>query len=297
MDKKNICFIINPVSGVSHKNDLADLIQEKLDHKKFNYRVKYTGKAGEAITIAEKSLADNFDVIVAVGGDGTINEIVRSVRGTNCLLGIIPNGSGNGLARHLGIPLNAGKALQLINELYSTQIDVATINEHPFVSIAGLGFDAKVAHNYQKFGKRGFFGYFRVILTQFFRYKSREFDLVIEKETHRRKAMLVSLANSNQFGYGTIIAPDASLTDGLLDIVLVQKFPAWEVPLIMHKTFRNKINQSKYVETLHASELVIYRDKGKRVNIDGEAVKMGKRLEIKVHPLSLNIIIPKNNNI
>jgi diacylglycerol kinase family enzyme len=120
---------------------------------------------------------------------------------------------------------------------------------------------------------------------------------VIEKETHRRKAMLVSLANSNQFGYGTIIAPDASLTDGLLDIVLVQKFPAWEVPLIMHKTFRNKINQSKYVETLHASELVIYRDKGKRVNIDGEAVKMGKRLEIKVHPLSLNIIIPKNNNI
>jgi diacylglycerol kinase (ATP) len=293
MDKKSVCFIVNPISGTGRKNDFEALIRKHLDTSKFDYVYHETQRAGEAVEIARGAVERKTSVIVAVGGDGTINEIVRAMQGSESMLAIVPQGSGNGLARHLGIPLKAEKALQLINEEHCIPIDVASVNGHPFVSIAGVGFDARVAHHYQKFGKRGLAGYFRVVLTQFFNYKSREFDLQIGDETIRRKAMLVSLANSNQFGYGTIIAPDASLTDGKLDVVVVRKFPAWEVPLIMHLTYNKKINKSRYVETFTASHLTIYRGKGKRVNIDGEPVRMGRKLDVQVNPGALKIIIPK----
>jgi YegS/Rv2252/BmrU family lipid kinase len=241
--------------------------------------------------LASSAVSEKFDIVVAVGGDGTINEVVQGMGNEPLILGMIPLGSGNGLARHLGIPLDPEKAMRQINRMNVATIDTASINGYPFVSIAGLGFDARVANKYSKIKQRGFFGYFRVIVMEFFRYREREYILNFNGQKLTRKALLLSIANSNQFGYNTVIAPVASASDGMLDVVIVRKFPLGELPRMISLLFTEKINQSSYVESHQTREIFITRKRGKRVNIDGEAVRMGRQIFIRVQPGSLRVII------
>jgi len=291
MEKHKACFIHNPISGVRKQSRFEELIRQNLDPDKFDFEVRETRSPKDAIRIASDAVNEKFDIIVAVGGDGTVNEVVQGIGRSQVLLGIVPVGSGNGLARHLQIPLEPERAVQAINKLNIRTIDLATINGYPFASIAGLGFDARVANRYRKVKKRGFYGYFRVVSREYFRYREREFTLIFNDRKITRKAILLSIANSNQFGYNTIIAPTAEPDDGLLDIVIVRKFPLGELPRIIGQLYTGKIDQTAYIESSKTKEIFIERKRGKRVNIDGEAIKLGREIFIRIQPAAIRVIV------
>jgi diacylglycerol kinase (ATP) len=209
MKKRRICFIYNPISGARKLKGFEDLIMQNLDLDKFDYIIQETRSPKDAMRISSGAVQENFDIVVAAGGDGTINEVVQGMGNAPLMLGIIPIGSGNGLARHLEIPMEPEKAIKLINNLNTRTIDIASINGYPFASIAGLGFDARVANKYRKLKKRGLYGYTRVVMMEFFRYREREYTLSFNSLKITKRALLVSIANSNQFGYNTVIAPTA----------------------------------------------------------------------------------------
>jgi diacylglycerol kinase (ATP) len=291
MKKLRICFIHNPISGARRLKGLEEMIRQNLNLKRFDYTLQPSSSAKDAMKLAEAAVKENFDIIVAVGGDGTVNEIIRGIGKAPVILGIIPNGSGNGLARNLEIPLEAEKAIKLINNLNLRIIDLASINDLTFASISGLGFDARVANKYRKLKKRGLYGYTRVVLMEFFRYHESEYTLSFNDQKITRRALLVSIANSNQFGYNMIIAPTAKPDDGLLDIVILKKFPLGEIPRMIGLLFTGKIDQSSYIESFKTTEVFITRKRGKRVNIDGEAIKMGKEIFIRIQPAAIKVIV------
>ena len=207
-------------------------------------------------------------------------------------MGIIPSGSGNGLARHLGIPMETYKAIRNLNNGISKEIDTLKANEHTFLSIAGIGFDALVARKFAKQKLRGFFKYLFISVTEFFPYEPTIFILTADGNEIEREALFVSFANSNQFGYNTIISPEAKIDDGLIDICIVKKFPAWVSPFLAPMLFAKKIDQTPFVEIIRAKEIFIHR-KHKYMNLDGEPVKLKKKLHVQVVPKSLKIIVPK----
>lgn len=291
MEKHRICFIHNPVSGTRRHPRFDDIVRHNLDPDKFDYKVFETKRPKDATRLASDAVREGFEIIVACGGDGTINEVVQGIGQSGVTLGIVPGGSGNGLARHLDIPLETDKAIQQINKLNTKTIDIATLNGYPFASIAGLGFDARVANKYRKVKKRGFYGYFRVVSQEYFRYREREFTLTFNGQQITRRALLLSIANSNQFGFNTIIAPTAQADDGLLDVVIVKKFPLGELPRMIGLLFSGKIDQSSYIESFKTKDLFIVRKRGKRVNIDGEAIKMGREIFIRIQPAAIKVIV------
>lgn len=292
--KKQILFIINPISGGRSSKGIPDRIKAGIDSGKYEYKFKFTESAGHAITLANEAIADKTDIIVAVGGDGTMNEVASCLIKSNSILGIIPVGSGNGLARHLGIPLNINKAIQLIDQGHYQLIDTVSINKRPFISIAGVGFDALIAKKFASSKKRGIINYLRLIASLYIPYKPKKHKLKINGTTIISRVLFISFANSNQFGYNTQIAPKAKLTDGLLDICIVKKPKLFELPLIANLLLLKMIDKSPHVNIIQSNKVTVKRKRGKYVNIDGEAIKMSKKLEVKIVPLSLNVIIPEH---
>jgi YegS/Rv2252/BmrU family lipid kinase len=292
-NKANILFVVNPISGHSQKEMFPDFVKAMLDHDQFNYRIEYTQYAGHGILLGIEAVNEGLDMVVAVGGDGTINEVARGLINSETTLGIIPSGSGNGLARHLNIPLNIEGALRLINSGKKSKIDTGIINGKTFVSIAGVGFDAMVADLFAKDGSRGFLTYFKIVATHFQGYNPEAYTIILDNQQEiKTSALFISLANSNQFGYNTTIAPQAELNDGLLDVCIVEKPNIFDMPLIINLMLLKMIHKSKFVQIYKAKSIEIKRTKNKVVNIDGEPIKLEKDLVIEVNPLSLNIIIP-----
>lgn len=224
------------------------------------------------------------------GGDGSINEVGSRLIGTDIALALVPYGSGNGLSRCMDIPLNTINALKVINKGRCKKIDTVTINNVPFISIAGTGYDAKVAEDYSKDVHRGFDTYFKYIIQNFIRLHEQEYTLQMPGFSFNAKAFFISFANSNQMGYDVPISPNASLDDGKVDICIVQKPNALELP-IMGAYFINKdMDKAPKVNIIQVPEVTIIRPKADVINLDGESVMMEKDLHIKVNPLSLNVI-------
>lgn len=291
--KKNLLFIINPISGVRRGSHLTRSIRKYIDNEKFSYELKYTEYPGHASRLSKEAVENEMDVIVAAGGDGTINEVASQMIGSRVVLGIVPQGSGNGLARHLGIPRLIPAALKLINEFKVTDIDTASINGIPFISIAGVGFDAKVAKLFSKVRRRGFFSYANLITNNYIHYKPKKYKLKFDDgNVIATKAFFISFANSNQFGYNTAIAPNAQLRDGQLDICIVQKPNIFTLPIVVNLMLLRAIDKSQFVKTIRASHFMVRQKRNRVVNVDGEAEKIDKNLEVKVNPLSLQVIIP-----
>ncbi len=291
--RKRIHFIINPISGRRPQKDIEQIIYATIDKKQFDVSIQFTDSVGHARQLSREAVASATHIIVAVGGYGTINEVASEMIGSDCILGIIPGGSGNGLARHLGIPRSLPKAIALINKTMTTAIDTATINDKSFVSIAGVGFDAEVAKLFATNKKRGFLSYLRIIIDKFNNYRPKKYVLSIDDDLKISvRAFFISFANSNQFGYNTAIAPNARLTDGLLDVCIVSKPKLWEMPIIANLILLKRIDKSQYVRIIPAKHILISQKKKRFVNLDGEAIKMKRRLVIKVKPKSLNVIIP-----
>lgn len=292
--KKKVLFIINPVSGVKQvtKAGIENLISETLDPEKFTYSCAYSESAGHSFELSKEAVRNGFDIIASVGGDGTANQVINGIIGSKTVFALIPAGSGNGLARFMNIPLVLQKSIELINRESIKLIDTISINNNQFVSIAGVGFDALVARKFAKAERRGFFSYFHIALQSYPGYRPRKYRMVIDGAKVNRKALFVSFANSNQFGYNTIIAPEASIDDGLMDVCIVKKVPVITAPYILGLLWRNKLVNSGYLEVIKAKEVVLKRNRNKTINLDGEPVKLGKDLVIKVNHKSLKMIVP-----
>lgn len=292
MSKKRIVFIVNPISGVSKKGQLVKQIESTINYSKFDYQIVYTEGPGHATEICQDYTKHLTDIIVAVGGDGSVNEVAKGLIGSKTALGIIPAGSGNGLAHHLKIPVNHKKAIEIINKERAIKIDTGSINDRLFISIAGIGFDAFVAEKFSQGSKRGFLSYARIVAEQYPNYRPKKYTIEINGKIIKTRALFVGFANSDQFGYGTSIAPFAKIDDGLLDVIIMKKPSVIEIPLLASLLYWRKIDKWKHIEFIKATELTIKMKKKRWVNIDGEPLVLGKKLNVKVHPHSLNIIVP-----
>jgi diacylglycerol kinase (ATP) len=285
-------FIINPISGVGNHKGIERLIEDRLDKTRFISSVIYTKSPGDATEISRKAAAEGIEIVAAVGGDGTVNETAAGLVGTTTTLAIVPRGSGNGLARHLKIPMNVKRSIDIINRGKSQKIDTATLNDQLFVNLAGVGFDASVAKKFAAAGKRGFSTYFRITNSSYKDYEPKQYTLIIDGNVIRRRALLISFANSSQFGNNTSIDPSASINDGYIDVCIVGKMPYWKALLYAPLLFLKKFDQTRYIEIIRAKEVVLKRKKGKSIHLDGDPKIMGKELVMKINPLSLNVLVP-----
>ena len=292
MAKSSILFIINPISGGKNKLKIPGLIDTYLDRSKFNPNYRFTEYAGHAAVIMDETIAMNFDIIVAVGGDGTINEIGAKVMEQGKVLGIIPFGSGNGLARFLKIPLNPKRAIEVLNSMNIAQIDTATFNEKVYFNMAGMGFDAHISAMFASNKKRGFSGYLKTGLKEMINYQPDTYTIIVDGKEYTRKAFVVSIANSSQYGNNAYISPKASVSDGQLDVCIVKNFPLYQIPILAYYMLTAKTHHTDMVEIIKGKEIHIIRAKEAAIHIDGEPFEMGKEIDIAVRPLSLNIIVP-----
>lgn len=250
-----------------------------------------TEYAGHAVKLAQEAVEKHYDIVAVAGGDGSINEVGAQLIGTDVALAIIPCGSGNGLSRCLHIPLDPIKALDLINRKAICQIDTVTINQIPFISIAGTGYDAQVADDYAKDQHRGFETYFRYIVSNFFKMREKDYTIVLPDRSINTKAFFISFANSNQMGYDVPISPKASLWDGLVDICIVKKPNALELPIVGGYFLSKNMDKAPKVEIIQTPFVDIIRPEAAVVNIDGESKMFEKDLHIRINPLSLNVIV------
>lgn len=292
--KDKILFIINPISGVGKQKSVEKAIEKVLDKTIFDYEIQYTEYAHHATAISLQAALKGYDVVVAVGGDGSINDCVKGLIGTNVTLGIIPTGSGNGLARHLNIPLNIEYAIEILNQRKRTIIDTVKVNNKIYASIAGIGFDALIAREFKKSKVRGFNTYFALVLQHYAFYEPKEYTLDIDGQRIETDALFISFANANQFGYNTVIAPTARLDDGMLEVSIVKKVPIMLLPWTAQLLFMKNFDKSIFVTTYKAKEVKVYDNDAKLVNLDGESVKMDKELHFSIVPKSLNVLIPEN---
>lgn len=290
--RKRLLFVINPVSGSGKQRSIEEAVHAYLDHSVYSYKIKYSEYKGHASELATQAIEEGVDVVVAVGGDGTVNEISRNLVGTSIALAVIPTGSGNGLARHLGLPMQLKRAIEIINRGRTRKIDTATLNGHFFLNMAGVGFDAHIARQFDKSPQRGFLSYFRLATRSYRDYKPRRYTIMVDGVEVKRRALMISFANSSQFGNNTSVDPGAEIDDGLIDVCIVRKLPFWKVTLLSPLLFLKKFDKTPYVEIIKAKQVIVKRKRGKYIHLDGDPEKEKKSFEIRVHPLSLHVIIP-----
>lgn len=288
--KTKTLFIVNPNSGIGREKAIEDKLEKHLDPSTFDYTVCYTQKPGHATELSRQGKNEGYRLIVAVGGDGTVNEVARPLIGSDVILGLIPAGSGNGLARHLKIPVDTVQAIGQLNRMKTKKIDTVKVNDQVFLSIAGVGFDAFVAKKFARQRHRGFFKYLQIAIWEYFGFRPQKFRMVVDGKKIKRKALFISLANSDQFGYNTSIAPNARIDDGMIDICIMKKIPLWKTFFLAPLLFLRKIDRSPYVEIFRAREVDL-KQKKEYINLDGESVRMSKRLHVRVIPQSLNIMV------
>lgn len=288
--KGKALFIINPISGGKTKDRVPELIGKYLDTTAFNATIIFTDGVSHARQIAKEAVG-SFELIVAVGGDGTVNEIASAIVGTDTTLGIIPYGSGNGLSRFLGISMDAGKAIKNLSTGSVAFIDSAKLNGQPFFNMAGVGFDAHISDVFSHGKKRGFFSYIKSSLQEIAKYKSQTYHLEIDGKAYEREAFMVSFANSSQYGNNAHISPNASVQDGLLDICVIQKFPLWRFPEMGIRMLTKTSDKTKYVEIIRGKHIKIKRESPGPVHLDGEPQIMDAAIEIEVAPRSLKVIV------
>ena len=288
--KKEINFIINPISGTKGKQQILSHIDALLDKQQFEYQIQKTEYAGHASILAKEATERGTDIVVAIGGDGTINEVARSLVHTNTALGIIPCGSGNGLARHLQIPMESKKAISLLNQCYIEKLDYGTINGHPFFCTCGIGFDAFISFKFANAGRRGLLTYLENTLREGLRYKPETYIIEDETGTFKHEAFLIACANASQYGNNAYIAPQASMSDGLMDITIMEPFNAIESPQIAIQLFSKTLEKNSHIKMFKAKKVKITRQKEGVVHCDGEPIMTGHTIEIETIEKGLNIV-------
>lgn len=302
---KNIAFIINPVSGSKEtqkeKRKLPKLIMQLLDKEQWLPNIAFTEYAGHATELARQYARMGFDAVVAVGGDGTVNEVAKGLikgctpsdNGHQTALGLIPMGSGNGFARHLNVPIRPQKAIEMLNRSEPISVDYGLANGKLFVSTCGTGFDAVVAEHFAGSNKRGFMTYFQNVLHDIFSYTPQTYHIVGDGLDVTHKAFLITFANANQWGYEALIAPKASMQDGKMDIMLVSSHAILGSASLALRLFAGSIDDSHFMNTLRAKEVTLEREEAAPFHIDGDPVEMEKDIHIKIVADGLRVLVEK----
>ncbi|MEI6677517.1 MAG: diacylglycerol kinase family protein [Mariniphaga sp.] len=291
--REKILFIINPVSGTKYKGHLPELIKRLIDTSIFDAEVIFSKYKGEATEIVVRKSGEGYRYFVAVGGDGTVNEIAKALINTEAILGILPIGSGNGLARHLCIPLQPENAIQLINKQKIQTIDYGMINNVPFFCTCGVGFDALIGEKFAQSKGRGLYNYFKTTVMEFYNYKPENYKITIDNQPSiHRTAFLITVANASQYGNNAYIAPDADLCDNQLDICILSPFRLYQAPVIGIRLFLKNINKSPLMYNQRANKIRLERASEGVIHFDGEPVRMERTLDLSVINKGLNVIIP-----
>jgi YegS/Rv2252/BmrU family lipid kinase len=289
--RREILFVINPISGTQSKSKLVALIEKTIECDQLDSHVAFTEYAGHATELARVAVNQAYDYVVAVGGDGTMNEVARALVDTDTALGIVPVGSGNGLARHLGIPVHVAQSLKRIREEKVVQIDSCTLNDIPFFCTAGVGFDAHVGYVFAQGKKRGFRTYVQTTLQEFFRYKPASYQICIEGKTRDQRAFGITFANASQYGNNAYIAPQADIQDGKMEVCLIQPFPAHAFLELGTRLFNKTLHNSRYVEINQVREATLQGNGPLRIHLDGESYETGDTLNVKIKPRSLKVLV------
>lgn len=288
---RSILFIINPKSGTDKKIYIRQCIGRCIDTTKFTYQVRYTEYAGHAEVIAREAVEMGIDIVVAVGGDGTVNEVARALTHTNSALGIIPCGSGNGLARHLQLPIDPEGAISMINAGNIKALDYGTMNGQPFFCTCGMGFDAFVSMKFANSGKRGLISYIENTLRETLTYKPDTYTLRFDNQQVQQKAFVIACANASQYGNNAFIAPAATMSDGLMDITVLEPFTAIEAPQLALQLFNGSLSSNSRVKTFKARKVTITRTGNGPVHVDGDPLTTGKDIEVEIHPKGIQMVV------
>ncbi len=286
---KKILFIVNPISGKRKQKNIASVIERYLDKDKFSFKLKFTIHQNHAKEIILKQ-HNYFDIIIAVGGDGSVNQMGALLINSHVIFGIVPAGSGNGLARHLKIPIDFKGAIEVINSYREPiKIDVAKINEKYFLSTAGTGFDAHVAWKFSTSSTRGFLTYAKITLRELFKYRIKKYELIFNDQIIEIPAFIITIANSNQYGNNAYVSPESKLDDGFLRLIIVKPFPFYCMPLLIFRLFNKTLLKSTFVDHFTFKKLGI-NSPFQKVQLDGESITIREKINIEIIPNCLNII-------
>lgn len=292
MSKKHIVFIVNPKSGIERKKVIQHAVDEHLDKELYSYEIITTERAKHGIDIAKDAAAKGAYAVVAAGGDGSVNDAVQGLLGTGTILGIVPMGSGNGMARTMNIPIDTAEAVKVINKGNAIDIDIAYANDRAFISNAGVAFDALIAKKFAKSDKRGFWSYSWLVVKYLWRYKVWNWKIVIDGKEMTERAFMINIANGQQFGYNFKIAPMADYTDGLLDLVIIRKFPKILGGVISWRAMKGTITDSPYVKSMRGKEIIVSNPGLKLMQTDGDAHPCEPVIKFTVKPHAQRVIVP-----
>lgn len=286
---QKIAFVINPNAGTKKKLNIIEFIKCNF-FKNVAYDFIVWKNKDDFESVKNQILKGNYTIVVACGGDGTVNQVASVIINTSISLGILPLGSGNGLARSNKIPLDLKKALHLIYVGKNKKIDSALINQNYFFCTAGIGFDAHIANQFAVSTKRGFKTYFSTTVREFFGYKPNNYTITVDGSTIKTQAFLITVANAGQWGNDVYIAPDAELNDGILNVSILKPFAKFAIPLIGIKLFSKKIHTSVKLISSKGKKIDIEFMGELPVHFDGEPIMLKDKLSISVLPMSLNIV-------
>jgi len=289
---KKILFILNPKAGSGLNKTIAEIIKKRFDEKDFEYEIIHTAHPGHAIELSRNAVKNNFDIVAAAGGDGTINEAAQSLKNTHASLAIIPTGSGNGFARHFNIPLNIEKAIGVIKNGKTVTVDSMLINGRFCMNIAGAGFDAHIAHLFANYGRRGFISYVKLVIREYFSYGEKKYFIEYDGKKISASAFLIAISNASQFGNGAKISPLAETDDGLIDVTVLKKIPLHKIIFVVSKMFNGTLSGSAYAEIIKSKSFTISSDEDIATHIDGEPGIICRKIIAENIPLSVKLIVP-----
>ncbi|MBV7533647.1 diacylglycerol kinase family protein [Chitinophaga sp. sic0106] len=289
---KKILFIINRKAGTDRQKHLDGAISRYFPATEYSVEITHLAYLGHGKDLAAAAVKNGVHTVVAVGGDGSINEIAQGLVGTDAALAIVPLGSGNGLARALKIPLDANKALQLIVANKQKTMDVGFANEHLFLSNAGVGFDALVAEEFRHTTKRGLYGYAKLVIQRFNSYRPEAYTINIDGKELEEKAFLLTVANGNQFGYEFKLAPRASVFDGMLDVCIMPPVKFLELlPISLH-SLKGNIDKTRYLKHYTGKTITITGNSLQFLQVDGDAVPFtGNEVTLRIQEKAIRVVV------
>lgn len=287
---RKLLFIVNPNAGKKKHEHIIQTIKDKFPKEIYSEIVVWKDK-DDFTEISDLIGSGRFTDAVAVGGDGTVNHVAKSIVNTGMALGIIPIGSGNGLARSLGLSMKLDEVIKQIAEGKTVKIDNGQVNGIPFFCTSGIGFDAHIGNLFATSEKRGLQSYVKITLNELFRYRAKNYTLEFNGQTLRRKAFLITVANAGQYGNDFYIAPEANMQDGQFHVVILKPFHFWQVFGLLIKILGKKAQKSKRIETYVTNKIKITRDKKDTIHFDGEPALESPEVSFENLPASLNAIV------